>query len=404
MKKLMIGLLMSSGALFTACGDPEEPTPPAADCGAGIAYVESGSTFCVYQRSITEEGFMCPQDMGAPRSIGDLVLCGPDSIPQSLLDRLQNEHGDKVERSGPCRNVVCALAEACNEGTCTERECNVDSECEDAKTCHLGICSTAPENNTSSVCDNLACGDECFELVCVGPDCLPGGVPGVCNVNGQCVYDEAPMCDDIEACVEACGEGCAAPWYNACSEDGMRYCSDCVRECHGVELAEDPRVCGLQYWEVAHFLHPCVGEGDQLCLYVKKDGQQVFELLYSEIEGFAHQWGRNTIISLEIEDVPDPPQDASALKFTLVDEIETNIHPSNMPFEVPFISPTTLSLVSRTASTGTIGEREFRCAPVTVCDDLQNYLDTPAAMTATFEYDTNVDDPIILTGVANYAP
>src|SRR5690606_29807772 len=124
-------------------------------------------------------------------------------------------------------------------------------------------------------------------------------------------------------------------------ENGERYCSDCVRECHGVELAEDPRVCGLQYWEVAHFLHPCVGEADQLCLYVKKDGQQVFELLYSEIEGFTHQWGRNTIISLEIEDVPDPPADGAALKFTLVDEVESNTHPSNMAFEVPFISPST---------------------------------------------------------------
>lgn len=42
-----------------------------------------------------------------------------------------------------------------------------------------------------------------------------------------------------QSCIDACGDGCPAPEFQTCASDGKRYCSSCVIECKGLEVAED---------------------------------------------------------------------------------------------------------------------------------------------------------------------
>jgi hypothetical protein len=43
----------------------------------------------------------------------------------------------------------------------------------------------------------------------------------------------------VEACIQACGEGCPAPEYWVCASDGDRYCNECVIDCYDLTVADD---------------------------------------------------------------------------------------------------------------------------------------------------------------------
>lgn len=65
-------------------------------------------------------------------------------------------------------------------------------------------------------------------------------------------------------------------------------------------------------YEVDHYRVGCMGESTQSCLRVRPEGEEDFELMYSDIGGFDHQWGRNYELEIEIEEIEDPPMDASS--------------------------------------------------------------------------------------------
>jgi len=49
--------------------------------------------------------------------------------------------------------------------------------------------------------------------------------------------------ESVDECLAACGEGCPAPEYWICGEDGELYCNECIMNCEGVEKAENPALC-----------------------------------------------------------------------------------------------------------------------------------------------------------------
>ena len=65
----------------------------------------------------------------------------------------------------------------------------------------------------------------------------------------------------------------------------------------------------------------CVGVAPQTCLLVKENPEDDYSFFYSNIEGFDYEEGYEYELTVEVEEVENPPADASSLKYTLVEVV-----------------------------------------------------------------------------------
>lgn len=66
---------------------------------------------------------------------------------------------------------------------------------------------------------------------------------------------------------------------------------------------------------------PCTGVAPQLCLLVKENPEDEYSLFYSTIEGFDYEPGFEYELLVNKQTVPNPPADASAFRWTLVEVV-----------------------------------------------------------------------------------
>ncbi len=66
----------------------------------------------------------------------------------------------------------------------------------------------------------------------------------------------------------------------------------------------------------------CVGEAPQKCMQVAEAEGGEFFYFYDQIGGFTFEEGTTYVLDVQVEEVPDPPADASSLRYTLVDLVE----------------------------------------------------------------------------------
>ena len=69
----------------------------------------------------------------------------------------------------------------------------------------------------------------------------------------------------------------------------------------------------------------CEGAGAQKCLLVKENPDEEFSLFYDQIEGFDYEEGYEYELRIREEKVQDPPADASAIKWTLVEVVSKTL-------------------------------------------------------------------------------
>ncbi|MCA9869300.1 MAG: META domain-containing protein [Anaerolineae bacterium] len=66
---------------------------------------------------------------------------------------------------------------------------------------------------------------------------------------------------------------------------------------------------------------PCVGVAPQICYQVKDTPDGEYTLFYDEIDGFEYEPGYDYELTVEKTTVPNPPADASAFQYTLVEVV-----------------------------------------------------------------------------------
>lgn len=66
----------------------------------------------------------------------------------------------------------------------------------------------------------------------------------------------------------------------------------------------------------------CVGVAPQMCLLVRENPEDEYTFFYDNIEGFEYEEGFNYTLQVRVEQVENPPADASSLKYTLVEVVE----------------------------------------------------------------------------------
>ncbi|HUM69049.1 MAG TPA: DUF4377 domain-containing protein, partial [Chloroflexota bacterium] len=74
-------------------------------------------------------------------------------------------------------------------------------------------------------------------------------------------------------------------------------------------------------WFVGPTLVECVGVAPQTCLQVKQNPDDTYTLFYNTIQGFDFEEGYEYEIIVRIEPVANPPADASAYSYTLVEVV-----------------------------------------------------------------------------------
>lgn len=65
----------------------------------------------------------------------------------------------------------------------------------------------------------------------------------------------------------------------------------------------------------------CVGVGPMQCMQVKEDPNGDYLLFYSPIEGFEFEPGNEYELRVRVETVPNPPADASSLRYFLIEQV-----------------------------------------------------------------------------------
>ncbi len=76
----------------------------------------------------------------------------------------------------------------------------------------------------------------------------------------------------------------------------------------------------------------CIGVAPMKCFLVKKEGQNEWEFLYNNIEGFNYEPGYEYVLEVKVDSVANPAADQSSLKYTLVKQISKDQKTSeNLP-------------------------------------------------------------------------
>ena len=113
---------------------------------------------------------------------------------------------------------------------------------------------------------------------------------------------------------------------SACSTDGDDVETGTTAESTSeVESATPDEPSGTEettrLW-IAPELVDCVGVAPQQCMLVTTSEDGEAEFFYDAIDGFTYTEGTSYVIDVTIDEIEDPPADASSLRYTLVQIVE----------------------------------------------------------------------------------
>ena len=103
---------------------------------------------------------------------------------------------------------------------------------------------------------------------------------------------------------------------------------------------------------VAHFVSECVGVGPQQCLNVRESTEDDWTLWYDPIDGFEHEAGYDYRLLVRETAVDDPPADASALRWALIEILEKTPMETGETGEDPILRPWQLESFGPAADLG----------------------------------------------------
>ena len=66
----------------------------------------------------------------------------------------------------------------------------------------------------------------------------------------------------------------------------------------------------------------CVGVGPQKCMLVKTEPDGEYQYFYDQIQGFEYEEGYTYELLVEVDEVENPPADASSLSYTLMEVVD----------------------------------------------------------------------------------
>ncbi len=143
---------------------------------------------------------------------------------------------------------------------------------------------------------------------------------------------------------------------------------------------------------IAPYKMPCVGMMPMLCMLVSENGgDQLF--FYNRIDGFDYQWGHSYELIVRVDDVANPPADASSKRYTLVEVVSDSGYQPGLTFEMRM--PTVLVTPVSEGLYSLGGEIEFTCVDANQCSALGTFLDSNIEPPTVFTFPETEGDPLI---------
>lgn len=102
----------------------------------------------------------------------------------------------------------------------------------------------------------------------------------------------------------------------------------------GAGSTQEKNVPDIKILKIRHYKVPCQGEGFYLCYQVENE-EGAWEYMYDEIAGFDYLWGYDYTVKVRVDSVKNPPMDASALSYTLLEIIDKKQVARDEVFSIP---------------------------------------------------------------------
>jgi hypothetical protein len=85
------------------------------------------------------------------------------------------------------------------------------------------------------------------------------------------------------------------------------------------EISESSSGDSVRTFFVSHTKVDCVGVAPMKCLQIRESRDADWTLFYSQIEGFDYEEGYDYELRVSLEEVENPPADASSIRYELVE-------------------------------------------------------------------------------------
>ena len=140
-----------------------------------------------------------------------------------------------------------------------------------------------------------------------------------------------------------------------------------------------------------------------LCLQAKiKDQQEWFLLRENEISGFSYSWGYDYELDVEVEDLVNPPEDASSKKYTFKKEIQKSLVSTIEPFEISISHKPTASYIKTVSGKSNtykiFDDKELTCL-TDICAELDQLITADKAILMELKHNSPASKPLELVKI-----
>jgi len=147
-----------------------------------------------------------------------------------------------------------------------------------------------------------------------------------------------------------------------------------------------------------HYKSECSSFELALCVQSRVDDSDDWSFFYDHIEGFEYEWGYTYKLSVKIEDVDNPPEDSSSLKYTLLEIKEKIKEPTTSLFDVS-VSRSAGLLVNESENIYKIyNDKEIECLN-SDCETIDSLIAQDMAILFEFKHQADIEDPLELTQI-----
>ena len=144
-----------------------------------------------------------------------------------------------------------------------------------------------------------------------------------------------------------------------------------------------------------HYKSECNSFELAMCLQSRINENDEWSYLNNPIEGFDYEWGYNYKVRVKIEEIDNPPEDASSLTYTLLEIIEKIKEPTTTLFNVA-VSRTNGLIEKESEKIYTIyNDKEIECIDAD-CETIDSLIAQDKAILFEVKHQTDTEGPLLL--------
>ncbi len=149
---------------------------------------------------------------------------------------------------------------------------------------------------------------------------------------------------------------------------------------------------------IDHYKSECFGLALSLCMRSRVNSDDDWSLFYESIDGFDYEWGYVYKLRVNISNIENPPEDASSVKYTLVDMLSKELESNATTFNIAASRSTGL-VVNKSAGVYELySEKEFSCTTAE-CVSIESLITQDLAILFEFTHNETLNDPMQLSQV-----